>query len=73
MSNSFGFGGTNASLIIGQVHLIMRPAARVSRRAVALFGLFVSTIVGAWFALDRLIVSAEADRIGDRPHSCRPG
>ena len=37
----------------------MRPAARFLLRTVALFGLFVSTIVGAWFAVDRLIVSAE--------------
>ena len=37
----------------------MRPAARFLLRTVALFGLFVSAIAGAWFAVDRLIVSAD--------------
>jgi UPF0755 protein len=37
----------------------MRPAARFLLRTVALFGLFVSAIAGVWFALDRLIVSAD--------------
>ena len=36
----------------------MRPAARFLLRTAALVGLFVSIIAGAWFAVDRFIVSA---------------
>ena len=37
----------------------MRPAARFLIRTAVLFGLFVSIIAGAWFAVERMIVGAD--------------